>query len=199
MARPETVPLWASLLSLPTPDRYPTLSLSPVRQREETFRTMLEWLHTRAARKPVLFVVEDLHWADASTLEFLGQFLAEGQHDSILTLLTFRPEFKTPWPAVAQQTSLALTRLTRRQAGEMVRARPEARHLPEALLDSIYERTGGVPLFVEEFTKMMQESGLLGGWATAARPHRCWRCGRFRPRSRICSWPVSIASTATAR
>ena len=82
LARPETVPLWASLLSLPTPDRFPPLSLSPVRQREETFRAMLEWLHTRAARKPVLFVVEDLHWVDASTLEFLGQFLAEGLHDS---------------------------------------------------------------------------------------------------------------------
>jgi hypothetical protein len=68
LARPETVPLWASLLSLPTPDRFPPLSLSPTRQREETFRALLEWLHVRAARKTVLFVVEDLHWVDASTL-----------------------------------------------------------------------------------------------------------------------------------
>jgi class 3 adenylate cyclase len=58
LARPETVPLWAALLSLPTPDCFPALSLSPVRQREETFRAMLEWLHVRAAWKPVLFVVE---------------------------------------------------------------------------------------------------------------------------------------------
>ena len=165
LARPETVPLWASLLSLPTPDRYPPLSLSPVRQREETFRTMLEWLHTRAARKPVLFVVEDLHWADASTLEFLGQFLAEGLHDSILTLLTFRPEFKTPWPAVAHQTSLALTRLTRRQVGEMVRGEGGRASCRTHSSIQIYERTGGVPLFVEEFTKMVQESGMLdAGW-----------------------------------
>src|SRR5262249_8685509 len=75
LARPGTVPLWASLLSLPPPDQFPPLSLSPVRQREETFRTLLDWLHTRATRKPILFVVEDLHWVDASTLEFLGQFL----------------------------------------------------------------------------------------------------------------------------
>jgi serine/threonine protein kinase/predicted ATPase len=158
LARPETVPLWASLLSLPTPDRYPALSLSPVRQREETFRAMLEWLHTRAARKPVLLVVEDLHWVDASTLEFLGQFLAEGLHDSILTLLTFRPEFQTPWPAVAHQTSLALNRLTRRQVAELMRKKMGGA-LPEEVLEQIHDRAGGVPLFVEEFAKMVQESG----------------------------------------
>ena len=95
------------LLSLPTPDRFPPLGLSPARKREETFRTLLDWLHTRASRKPILFVIEDLHWADASTLEFLGLFLTEGLHDSILTVLTYRPEFKAPWPEVAQQTTLA--------------------------------------------------------------------------------------------
>jgi predicted ATPase len=160
LARPETVPLWASLLSLPPPEGFPPLALSPVRKREETFRTMLDWLHTRAARKPILFVVEDLHWADASTLEFLGQYFAEGLHDSILTVLTYRPEFKAPWPAVAQQTTLALNRLTRRQVGELMRKKAEST-LPEMLVEQIYDRTGGVPLFVEEFTRMVQESGAL--------------------------------------
>jgi class 3 adenylate cyclase/predicted ATPase len=160
LARPETVPLWAALLSLPTPERFPPLALSPVRQREETFRILLEWLHTRAARTPVLFVVEDLHWVDASTLEFLGQFLAEGLHDRILTVLTFRPEFQTPWPAVAHQTSLALNRLTRRQAGELMRQKTGAT-VPEALVEQVYDRTSGVPLFVEEFTRMVQEAGAL--------------------------------------
>ena len=174
LARPETVPLWASLLSLPTPDRFPPLALSPVRQREETFRAMLEWLHTRAARKPVLFVIEDLHWVDASTLEFLGQFLAEGLHDSILTVLTFRPEFRTPWPALAHQTSLALNRLTRRQVGDLMR-RKTGTAMPEALVERVYDRTGGVPLFVEEFTTMVQESGgpeKEGEGATAAASRR---------------------------
>jgi serine/threonine protein kinase/predicted ATPase len=159
LARPDTVPLWASLLSLPTPDRYPALSLSPVRQREETFRAMLEWLRTRAARRPVLLAIEDLHWVDASTLEFLGQFLAEGLHDSILTLLTFRPEFQTPWPAVAHQTSLALNRLTRRQVAELMRKKLGG-DLPEAVLEQIHDRAGGVPLFIEEFAKMVQESAV---------------------------------------
>jgi class 3 adenylate cyclase/tetratricopeptide (TPR) repeat protein len=160
LARPETVPLWASLLSLPTPERFPPLLLSPVRQREETFRVMLEWLHVRAARRPILFIVEDLHWVDASTLTFLGQFLAEGLHDSILTVLTFRPEFKTPWSAVAHQTSLALNRLTRRQVRDLVRKKSEAA-VSEALVDQIHDRTGGVPLFVEEFTQLVKESGAL--------------------------------------
>jgi TOMM system kinase/cyclase fusion protein len=159
LARPETVPLWASLLSLPMSDRFAPPSLAPVRQREDTFRAMLEWLHTRAAGKPVLFIVEDLHWVDASTLEFLGQFLAEGLHDRILTVLTFRPEFQTPWPAVAHQTSLALNRLTRRQVGDLMQTKM-ASALPDAVVEQVYDRTGGVPLFVEEFTKMVQESGL---------------------------------------
>jgi serine/threonine protein kinase/predicted ATPase len=176
LARPETVPLWASLLSLPPPDRFPPLSLSPARQREETFRVMLEWLHTRAARKPVLLVVEDLHWIDASTLEFLGQVVDEGLNDSILLLLTFRPEFQTPWPALANQTSLALSRLTRRQAGDLMRQKTGTA-VPGSLFDQIYDRTGGVPLFLEEFTRMLQESGALdcaeeGGSETEALPAR---------------------------
>jgi serine/threonine protein kinase/predicted ATPase len=161
LARPEVVPLWASLLSLPVPDRYPALSLSPVRHREETFRAILEWLHTRAARKPILFIVEDLHWVDASTVDLLGQFLAEALHDPVLTVLTFRPEFQTPWPARGHQTTLALNRLTRRQVGEMMRKKTGGAP-PEELVERVYDRAGGVPLFVEEFTKMLQESSVLG-------------------------------------
>ncbi|HWY85520.1 MAG TPA: AAA family ATPase, partial [Gemmataceae bacterium] len=167
LARPETVPLWASLLSLPTPDRFPPLSMPAARQREETFRVMREWLHVRASGKPTLFVIEDLHWVDASTLEFLGQFLAEGQHDRMLTVLTFRPEFQTPWPALGHQTSLALTRLTRRQVGELIRKKAGA-DLPDALVEKVYNRAGGVPLFVEEFTKMVQEAEMLGEGSTGA-------------------------------
>ncbi|MFL5245209.1 MAG: AAA family ATPase [Gemmataceae bacterium] len=158
--RPGVVPLWASLLSLPTPDRFPPLSLPPARQREETFRLILEWLRVRAARRPVLFIVEDLHWVDATTLEFLGQFVAEFMHDRVLALLTFRPEFKPPWAAVDHQTSLALTRLTRRQVGDLMRKKAGG-GLPEAVIEQVYDRAGGVPLFVEEFTKMVQESAVL--------------------------------------
>ena len=162
MARPEVVPLWASLLSLPATDRFPPLSLSPARQREETFRALIEWLQNCAARRPILFVVEDLHWVDASTVEFLGQLIAEAMHDRILTVLTSRPEFKPPWPAVAHQTNLPLNRLTRRQAGELMRKRSGG-PLSDTIIEQVYDRTGGVPLFVEEFTKMVQESRPASG------------------------------------
>ncbi len=158
--QPDVVPLFASLLSLPPDDRYPPLGLSPVKEREATFRALREWLRAYFGRRPVLFIVEDLHWVDASSLEFLGQFLAEGLHDRVLSLLTFRPEFQTPWPAVAHQTSLALNRLTKRQVGDLMRNKDRGT-VPAALIEQICDRSSGVPLFVEEFTKMVQESGML--------------------------------------
>jgi serine/threonine protein kinase/predicted ATPase len=161
LGQPDVVPLFASLLSLPLDERFPPVNLPPVREREERFRVLREWLCAYASRRPVLFVVEDLHWVDASTLQFLAQFLAEGLRDRILTVLTFRPEFQTPWPALAHPTSLALNRLTRRQVGELMRKKLRADNLSESLVGLVNDRTSGVPLFVEEFTKVVQESGLL--------------------------------------
>jgi predicted ATPase len=161
LARPDVVPLFVSLLSLPHDERFPWLGLSPIREKEETFRVLRECLRAYSSTQPALFIVEDLHWMDPSTLEFLSQFVAEDVQDGMLTLLTFRPEFKTPWPAVSHQTGLALNRLTRRQVGDMMRQTTGGQRLPDALINEVYDRTSGVPLFVEEFTKMAEESGLL--------------------------------------
>jgi predicted ATPase len=160
LGRPQIVALFAKLLFLPPDERYPALGLTPAREREETFRAVREWLEACSRRQPVLFVVEDLHWIDASTLEFLSQFIAEGLHNRILTVLTFRPEFRTPWPAMAHQTSLALNCLTRRHVAELMR-KTVGGELPDALVAQIYERTGGIPLLVEEFSRMAQESAIF--------------------------------------
>ncbi|HSI83387.1 MAG TPA: AAA family ATPase, partial [Candidatus Methylacidiphilales bacterium] len=160
LGRREVVALFAKLLFLPSDERFSTGGLSPVREREETFRAVREWLKACSVRRPILFVIEDLHWFDASSLEFLQQFVAEGLHESILTVLTFRPEFKTPWPALAHQTSLALNRLTRRQFAELMR-KSAGGALPDSLMAQIYQRTGGVPLLVEEFTRMARESAIF--------------------------------------
>ncbi|WP_206026255.1 SpoIIE family protein phosphatase [Roseimicrobium sp. ORNL1] len=157
LGRPELVALFARLMLLPPDERYPVAGLTPVREREETFRALRQWLKACSDRHPLLFVIEDLHWIDASTLEFLGQFISEGLHDRILTVLTFRPEFKTSWPAFAHQTSLALNRLTRRQVGELMR-KTAGSAPPEALVAQLYERTGGVPFLVEEFARIIRET-----------------------------------------
>jgi predicted ATPase/energy-coupling factor transporter ATP-binding protein EcfA2 len=154
---PECLGLFAKLLFLPPGERYLAAGLTPAREREETFRMLRQWLGAHTAKRPVLFVVEDLHWSDASTLEFLDQFIGEGPHQAILTVLTFRPEFKVPWAAAAHQTILALNRLTRRQVTDWIRGDSNER-LPNSLVAQIYERTGGVPLLVEEFTRMVRES-----------------------------------------
>jgi predicted ATPase len=94
--RPEVVALFAKLLFLPADERYPEPGLTPVRQREETFRAVHEWLRACSRRRPVLFVIEDIHWIDASSLEFLGQFIAEGLHDRIHTCSPFARNSRLP-------------------------------------------------------------------------------------------------------
>jgi serine phosphatase RsbU (regulator of sigma subunit) len=168
LGRPEIVALFAKLLFLPPDERYSATGLTPVREREETFHALRQWLRAYSGKRSILFVVEDLHWIDASTLEFLGHFIQEGPHDRILTLLTFRPEFKTPWPALAHQTTLALNRLTRRQVTEWMR-RDAGEALPESLIAQTYERTNGVPLLVEEFTRMVRESTVFESGGGAGR------------------------------
>jgi predicted ATPase len=155
--RPESIGLLAKLLFLPPDERYAITGLTPAREREETFRALHQWLRTHSAKQPTLFIVEDLHWSDASTLEFLGQFISQPEPDRVLAVLTFRPEFKVPWASAPNQTILALNRLTRRQVTEWVRK--DARGMsPESLVTQIYQRTGGVPLLVEEFTRIVRES-----------------------------------------
>jgi energy-coupling factor transporter ATP-binding protein EcfA2 len=103
LCRPELLTLFAKLLFLPPDERYLETGLTPAREREETFRALRQWLRAYSGKRPILLVVEDPHWIDASTLEFLGHFIEEGPHDRILMVLTFRPEFKTPWPSGCEE------------------------------------------------------------------------------------------------
>src|ERR1700752_848811 len=101
------------------------------------------------------------------TLEFLSQLIEGGQSGQILTILTFRPEFKVPWPAASHQTFLALNPLSRRQVTEWVRTGSNT-PLPDSLITQVYQRTGGVPLLVEEFTRMVRESTVAAPTSSAA-------------------------------
>jgi class 3 adenylate cyclase len=117
---PDMVPLFASLLSLPLSDHYPALTLTPQRQRQKTLEAVLAVLLALAARQPLLFIVEDLHWVDPSTLELLSLLLDQGPTAPMMTLLTCRPEFRSPWGFRAHLTPITLNRLPRTQVAVMV-------------------------------------------------------------------------------
>jgi len=157
----EEIGLLASLLSIPLNGRYPSLELNPQRQKEKTLDRLLDWLRECSYQQPVLFIVEDLHWVDPTTLELLETLVDQGLNDRILTLLTFRPEFETPWKSKAHQTQVALNRLTKRQIGEMMVLKSGIQKIPQHVVDQVVERTDGVPLFVEEFTTMIVEAGAV--------------------------------------
>jgi class 3 adenylate cyclase/predicted ATPase len=161
LALPDVVPLFAPLLSLPLPERYPPLTLSPERLKQKTLEAILALLLARAAQRPMLLIVEDLHWIDPSSLEFLGSLLDQAATATILTLWAARPEFRPPWASQSHLTHLTLGRLTRKQTETMVERVIGSKGLPAEVLTQIVSKTDGVPLFVEELTKMVVESGLL--------------------------------------
>src|SRR5439155_304601 len=161
LALAEAVPLLAALLFLPLPASYPPLTLTPQRQRQKTLDTLLAWLFVEAQRQPVLLVVEDLHWVDPSTLELLSLLIDQGSTARLCLVLTCRPEFHPPWAMVAHLTALTLRRFTPAQVERLATHVAGGKALPPAVLQELVRKTDGVPLFVEELTKAVLESGLL--------------------------------------
>ena len=156
------MPLFTALLSLPVPEgRYPALELTSQQQKQQTLDGLVAWTLEAAEKQPFLLVWEDLHWADATTVEYLGLLLDQAPTASLLLALTYRPDFTPPWPTRSHMIPITLNRLERAQAEAMVRALTGDTALPAEVLDHIVAKTDGVPLFVEELTKMLLESDLL--------------------------------------
>ncbi len=164
----ENIALLCDVLSVPTGARYPALTFSPHRIKELTQEFLLHWLRQMADASPVLFIVEDLHWLDPSTLELLEKHVSEFERGRVLSVLTFRHEFETPWSSKPHQTQIALNRLTKRQIGEMMRKRTGRKDIPESIVNQVIDRTDGIPLFIEEFTVVIIESGILDSTDTEA-------------------------------
>lgn len=155
----EAMPLLAPLLSLPLPARFQTLDLSPQKKRERTRNTILSLLFEMGERTPVVLLVEDLQWADPSTLELCVEIVGEVASGRVFAIFTGRPEFSPPWSPLAALT-IPLGNLDRSDIDRLATA--IAGHaLPKEVIDAIINRTDGVPLFVEEFIRMMLESGAL--------------------------------------
>jgi class 3 adenylate cyclase/predicted ATPase len=158
----EVVPLFAALLSLPLPEgRYPPLGLTPQQEKQQTQDALTAWLLEEAERKPMLVVYEDLHWADHSTIENIGLLVDQVPTAPMLTVLIFRPEFVPPWPNRSHMTPITLNRLERPQVEAMITQLGGGKALPAEVVQHIVTRTDGVPLYVEELTKMLLESDLL--------------------------------------
>jgi class 3 adenylate cyclase/predicted ATPase len=158
----ETVPLFGALLSLLVPeDRYPPLNFTPQRQRQKTLETILATMLELSERQPVLFILEDLHWTDPTTLAFIEWLIDQTPTTAIYALLTCRPEFQPSWSHRSYLTEVTLNRLSRTQVESMVQQVTGGKGLPAELLKQIIEKTDGVPLFVEEMTKAVLESGIV--------------------------------------
>jgi hypothetical protein len=156
LATPEHVALLADFLGLPRPT---PLALNPDVQRRKTMELLAEWNLALAAVQPLVLLVEDLHWCDASSLELLGRIIAQS---ATALVATARSEFTAPWPARSNLTTLPLARLTKRQAREMVTTLLGGT-VPAETLEALVARADGVPLYVEELTKAVAEPGAARG------------------------------------
>src|SRR4029453_12530143 len=159
----ESVPLFTSLLSLPLAADYAPLNLPPAQQKQQTLQALLTIFLRIAAQQPMLFVMEDLHWIDPTTLELLSLLVDQGPTTRILALWTFRSDFSPPWTGRSHLTQVTLPRLPRQEATEMTDRIAHGKALPTEVVAQVVAKTDGVPLFVEELTKMVLESGLLQG------------------------------------
>jgi predicted ATPase/class 3 adenylate cyclase len=154
-------PLFATLLSIPFGERYPPLPLSPAQQRRRTLAALLDQFEGLARRQPILFSFEDMHWADATSLELLDLTMERMRQLRVLALFTFRPEFEPSWIGLPNVSTLTLGRLNRKDVENMVAQVTGGRVLPPEVMKQIIARTDGNPLFVEELTKAVLETGIL--------------------------------------
>lgn len=155
---PETIALFASLLSIPIGDRLPRHEAPPEQIKSLTLDAINDWLVSLSRQKPLLWILEDAHWIDPTTAEAITRGLGRRDNARILSVITHRPEYRPPWTGRSQIVALNLNRLSRRQSYELVR-RVARKNLPDALVEQIAAKTDGMPLFVEELTKVMIESG----------------------------------------
>ena len=161
VAAEEDVAFLANLLSLPPSERHPLPNLSPLRIREWTLQALIRQLEASARQQPVLMVFEDAQWIDPSSQELLDLIIEHVRSLPVLLIITFRPEFQPPWTGQPRVTILALNRLDRRDRITLAAQLAGAKVLPDKVVEQIADRTDGVPLFVEELTKSVLESGLL--------------------------------------
>ena len=158
----ENVPLLSPLLDIPlSSERAPILAPEELRRRQLAALTNL--IMAGARSQPIVLALEDVHWADPTTVDFVRGIAERGAQAPLLLLVTARPEFRPPWGMRSHHTTISLAPLDRSQVQQMV-TELSARHaLSNQIVDGVAERTGGVPLFIEEVTRLLLERGEQGG------------------------------------
>jgi len=155
------VALLADLLSIPRDGQHGLFEVDPQKRKEKTFGALFAQLRCLEQQRPVLMIYEDVQWVDPTTLELLALTVERTPHMRLLLLISARPEFTPPWPGHAHVTTVSLTRLSRREGTTLITGVAQGRALPDEVTNQILVRTDGVPLFIEELTKAVLESGLL--------------------------------------
>jgi class 3 adenylate cyclase/predicted ATPase len=157
----ENAPLLAPLLDIPLPkDR--TLTLAPEELRRRQLAALTNWIMAGARAQPIVLTLEDLHWADPTTLELLRGIAERGALVPLFVLTSTRPGFRPPWGMRSHHGTISLAPLDPQQVRQMVRELAARHALPKDVVDGVTERTGGVPLFVEEVTRLLLERGEQG-------------------------------------
>jgi DNA-binding winged helix-turn-helix (wHTH) protein/predicted ATPase len=156
----EDVAFLLDLLELPMPEGQSLPNLSPARKKQRILEALGSQLDGLARQQPLVVIFEDAHWIDATSRELLDLVVERARDRRVLLIVTFRPEFQPPWTGQPRVTTLVLNRLDRGDRIALV-ALVAGKALPDLIIDQIADRTDGVPLFVEELTKSVLESGLL--------------------------------------
>ena len=151
----------AAMLSIPSEERYGAFPMTPQKHKDETLRSIVDLAEAMARRRSSVALFEDLHWFDPTSLEVLDLLIDRVSAIPLLIVFTHRPEFRSRWTEHDHVIGLNLSKLTRAQSGAMVARVSGAKALPADLLEQIVTKTDGVPLFVEELTKSILESGEL--------------------------------------
>lgn len=157
----DTVALFADLLSIRGDHRYPPLTVSSEKRKDMTLEALVYHLQKLADRCPLLFIVEDVHWLDPTTLDLMTRIIDRIRQMRMLLLITCRPDFKPVWSDYSHVTSLTLSRLPRRQSAELVAAVTGGKALPPEVQQAILAKADGVPLYIEALTENVLQSGLL--------------------------------------
>jgi class 3 adenylate cyclase len=166
----ENAPLLAPLVDIPLPPERVVQGLAPEEFRRRQLAALNNWMVAGARVQPVVLAFEDLHWADPTTIDVIKGIAERGALAPLFVLATTRPEFKPPWGSRSHQGTISLVPLDRPQVRHMV-GEIAARHvLPQDVIEGVTERTGGVPLFVEEVTRLLLERGEVGGGIQAIPP-----------------------------